>query len=117
MNRYLIMLIALGLLAGCSTAPPPRLTADDPASLSAPEAPVRTIRNALGTEGLTRKTRQILAQAATEPQQSNQGGSGTGDQNGGKTNNMPDMQLPQQRQMPGLQMPQGPSQASPTPDN
>jgi hypothetical protein len=74
MNRYqyLITLIALGVLAGCATAPPPPLTADDPAAPSAQEAPVRAISNALSTDGLSRKTRQILALAAKEPQQSNQ---------------------------------------------
>jgi hypothetical protein len=72
MNRYLITLIAWGVLAGCATAPPPPLTADDPADPCAPEAPARTIPNSLSTDGLSRKTRQILAQAAKEPQQSNQ---------------------------------------------
>jgi hypothetical protein len=117
MNRYLITLIALGLLAGCATAPPPPLTADDPASPSAPEAPVRTIRNALGTDGLTSKTHQILAQAAKEQQQSNQSGPVAGDQNGEDMKNMPDMRPPQQERMPGMQMPQGPAQSSPTPGN
>ena len=72
MNRYLITLIALGVLAGCATAPLPPLTADDPADPSAPEAPVRAIPNALSTDGLSRKTGQILAEATKEPQQSNQ---------------------------------------------
>jgi hypothetical protein len=119
MNRYqyLITLIALGVLAGCATAPPPPLTADDPASPSATKAPVRTIRNALGTDGLTRKTRQILAQAAKEQQQSNQSGQVAGDRNGEDVKNMPDLQPPQQQQMPGMQMPQGPAQSSPTPGN
>jgi hypothetical protein len=72
MHRYYVTLIFLCLLAGCATAPPPPLTADAPANPSAPEAPVPSIRNALGTDGLTRKTRQILAQATREPQQSNQ---------------------------------------------
>jgi hypothetical protein len=72
MNRYLITLIALGVLAGCATAPSPPLTADDPANPSAPEASARAIPSALSTDDLSRKTRQILAQAAKEPQQSNQ---------------------------------------------
>jgi hypothetical protein len=68
MNRYCVSLLALGLLAGCATAPPPPLTVDDPANPSAPEAPARPLRNALGADGLTRKSRQILAQAAKEQQ-------------------------------------------------
>ena len=116
MNLYLIMLIALGFLAGCATAPPPPLTADDSANPSAPEAPVRPIRNALGADPLTRKTRQILAQAAKEPQQPNLGDPDAGDQNREQMKNMPDMQPPQQ-QMPGMQMPQGASKTPPTSDN
>src|SRR6266576_5893315 len=50
MNRYSILLVALGLLAGCATAPPPPLKADNPASPSAPEATVRPLRNALGSD-------------------------------------------------------------------
>jgi hypothetical protein len=69
MNRYCVWLLALGLLAGCATAPPPPLNVDDPANPSAPEVPARPLRNALGADGLTRKSRQILAQAAKEQQQ------------------------------------------------
>jgi hypothetical protein len=72
MNRHFVTVIAFGLLTGCATAPPPPLSDDDPANPSAPEAPVRTIQNALSTDGLTRQTRQILAQAAKEWQRSNQ---------------------------------------------
>src|ERR1700730_10499128 len=69
MNRYSILLIALGLLAGCTTAPPPPLTADHPASPSAPEATVRPLRNALEVDDLTKKSRQNLAQATKQQQQ------------------------------------------------
>jgi hypothetical protein len=104
MNRYSILLIVLSLLAGCATAPPPPLTADNPASPSAPEATVRPLRNALGVDDLTRKSRQILAQVA--------------EQQGQQMQNMPGMQMPQQQasptptpqqhqmdQMPGMKMP------------
>jgi hypothetical protein len=67
MHRHLITLIALALWAGCATVSPPPLSADDPANPSAPEAPVRSTRNALGTDALTKKTRQILAQASPTP--------------------------------------------------
>ena len=63
MNRYSLPLVALGLLAGCVTAPQPPLTADNPASPSAPEAAVRPLRNAVAADDLTKKTRQIFAQA------------------------------------------------------
>jgi hypothetical protein len=116
MNRYSVPLIALGLLAGCATAPPPPLTADDPGSPAAPEAPVRATPDALGTDGLTKKSQQILAQATKEGQQSDQSGPDGGDQKGQEMKNMPDMP-PSQQQMPGMQMPQGQSQASPTPNN
>jgi hypothetical protein len=117
MNRYAIPLVALGLLAGCATAPPPPLTADDPANPSAPEAAVRPLRNALGVDDLTKKSRQILAQAAKEQQQGDQSGAASGDQQDQGTQNMPGMQMPQQPsptptrqkdqmdQMPGMKMP------------
>jgi len=116
-NRYSIPLVALGLLAGCATAPPPPLTADDPANPSAPEAAVRPLRNALGVDDLTKKSRQILAQAAKEQQQGDQSGAASGDQQDQGTQNMPGMQMPQQPsptptgqkdqmdQMPGMKMP------------
>jgi hypothetical protein len=126
MNRYSIPLIALGLWTGCTTAPPP-LTADNPASPSAREAPVRATPNALVADGLTKKTRQILAQTATEQQQSDQSGPEAGDQKGQKMQMMPNMPspqqqpspspAPQQQQMPGLQMPQEQFQPAPTPNN
>jgi len=89
MNRYSIPLIAF-LLVGCATAPPPLLTADDPASPSAPEATVRTLRNALGADDLTKKTRQIFAQAAKDQQQASP---------------TPTPQQGQMDQMPGMNMP------------
>src|SRR4029077_4043178 len=127
MNRY-SLLVALSLLAGCATAPPPPLTADDPASPSAPEATVRPRRNALGVDNLTKKSRQIFAQAAKQQQQWDQSGPGSGDQQGQQMQNMPGMQMPQQQasptpqphqmdQMPGMKMPYEQSQPSPTPKN
>ena len=89
MNRYSIALIAF-LLIGCATAPPPLLTADDPASPSAPEATVRTLRNALRADDLTKKTRQIFAQAAKDQQQASP---------------TPTPQQGQMDQMPGMNMP------------
>jgi hypothetical protein len=130
MNRYSILLVALGLLAGCATAPPPPLTADNPASPSAPEATVSPFRNALGVDDLTKKSRQILAQAAKQQQQWDQSGPESGDQQGQQMKNMPGMRMPQQQasptptpqphqmdQMPGMKMPQEQSQPSPTPNN
>src|SRR5271166_3263047 len=100
MNRTSIPLIALGLLASCATAPSPPLTADNPANPSAPEATVRPRRNALGVDDLTKKSRQILAQAAKQQQQWDQGGPASENQT-----------------MPGMQMPREQSQPSPTPNN
>jgi hypothetical protein len=131
MNRYSILLIVLGLLAGCATAPPPPLTADNPASPSASEATVRPLRNALGVDDLTKKSRQILAQAAKQQQQWDQSGPVSGGQQGQQMENMPGMQIPRQQQqsptptpqpqqmnqMPGMKMPQEQSQPSPTPNN
>jgi hypothetical protein len=91
MNRYSIPLIAL-LFAGCATAPPPPLTADDPASPSAPEATIRPLRNALGPDDLTKKTRQIFAQAAKQQQQA----SPTPIPQQGQMNQMPGMNMPQE---------------------
>jgi hypothetical protein len=130
MNRYSILLVALGLLAGCATAPPPPLTTDNPASPSAPEATVRPFRNALGVDDLTKKSRQTLAQAAKQQQQWDQSGPVYGDQQGQPMQNMAGMQMPQQQasptptpqphqmdQMPDMKMPQEQSQSSPTPNN
>jgi hypothetical protein len=128
MNRSSITLIALGFLAGCATAPPPPLTADNPASPSAPEAPLRVTRNALGIDDLTKKTRHILAQTAEDQRQSDQSGPDTGDQKEQPMKSMPNMPspeqqssspspTPQQQQMPGMQSPQGQSQPSSTPNN
>ena len=69
MNRHSIPLVALSLLAGCVTAPPPPLTADDPASPSAPEAAVHPLGNPLAADNLTKKTREILAQAGKQQDQ------------------------------------------------
>ena len=103
MNRYSILLIVFSLLAGCATVPPPPLTADNPASPSAPEATVHPFRNALGVDNLTRKSRQIFAQAAEEQQQ--------------QASPTPMPQQHQMDQMPGMKMPQEQSQPSPTPNN
>ena len=88
MNRYSLPLVALGLLAGCVTAPPPPLTADNPASPSAPEAAVRPLRNALAADDLTKKTRQIFAQADKQ-----------------EPSPTPTPQQHQMDQMPGMKMP------------
>jgi hypothetical protein len=129
MNRYSIPLIAWGFLAGCATAPPPPLRADNPANPSAPEAIIRPLRNALGVDSLTKKSRQILAQAAKQQQQWDQSGPDSGDQQGQQMQNMPGMQMPQppepspspqqnqMDQMPGMKMPREQSLPSPTPNN
>jgi hypothetical protein len=88
MNRYSILLVALGLLVGCATAPPPPVTADNPASPSAPEATIRPLHNALGADDLTTNTHQIFAQAAQQQ---------------GQASPTP---TPQMDQMPGMKMPQ-----------
>jgi hypothetical protein len=90
MNRYSILLLALGLLVGCATALPPPLTADNPASPSAPEATVRPLRDALGADDLTTKTHRIFAQAAKQQQQASP---------------TPTPQQGQMDQMPGMNMP------------
>jgi hypothetical protein len=105
MNRYSASLLALGLLAGCATAPPPPLTLEDPANPSASEIPARPLRNALGADDLTRKSRQILAQAAKEQQQWDQSGPGTGEPGEPK------------KDLSAMQMPQEPSRPSLLPDN
>jgi hypothetical protein len=48
---------------------PPPLTADDPASPSAPQAAVHPLRNALAADDLTKKTREIFAQAGKQQDQ------------------------------------------------
>jgi hypothetical protein len=90
MNRYSILLVALGFLVGRATVPPPPLTADNPASPSAPEATIRPLHNALGADDLTKKTRQIFAQAAKQQQEASP---------------TPTPQPGQMDQMPGMNMP------------
>jgi hypothetical protein len=91
MNRYFILSVGLGLLVGCATAPPPPLTADNPASPSAPEAAIRPLRNALATDDLTTKTRQIFAQAAQQQQ-----ASPTPTPEQGQMDQMPGMNMPKE---------------------
>jgi hypothetical protein len=100
-------------------APPPPLTADNPASPSAPEATVRPFRNALGVDDLTKKNRQILAQAAKLQQKWDQSGPVSGDQQMPRqqASPTPTPQPHQMDQMPGMKMPQEQSQPSPTPNN
>ena len=92
MNRNCILLAALSLLAGCTTAPAPPLTADNPASPSAPQATIRPFRNPFGIDDLTMKTRQIFAQAAKQQQQQ---ASPTPTPQQGNMNQMPGMKMPQ----------------------
>jgi hypothetical protein len=112
MNQYSVPLVALGLLAGCATAPPPPRRADNPANPAAPEAAVRPLRNTLGVDGLTQKSRQILAQAAKEQQHWDQ----SGDRQGEQMQNMPGMQMPQPPEPPPTP-PREQSQPSLTPNN
>jgi len=60
MNRCSIPLIAVGVLAGCATAPQPPLGADNPASPSAPEAIEHLLRNSLAADDVTKKTLPAL---------------------------------------------------------
>src|ERR1700730_17389633 len=100
MNRYSLPLIALCILAGCATAPAPRLRADDPANPSAPEATERPLHNALGVDALTKKCRQSLAQAAKQQQQWDRSGPNSGGQGPQRMKNMPDMQTSQKQPSP-----------------
>jgi hypothetical protein len=90
MNRYSISLVALGLLAGCATAPLPPLAPDNPASPSAPRAALRPMRNTLAADNLTKKTREILAQAGKQQDQPSP---------------TPIPEQHQMDQMPGMKMP------------
>jgi hypothetical protein len=90
MNRCSIPLIAVGILAGCTTAPPPPLAADNPASPSAPEAIEYPVRNALAADDLTKKTRQIFARADKQQEQPSP---------------TPGLQQQRMDQMPGMKMP------------
>jgi hypothetical protein len=90
MNRCSISLIAVGLVAGCAATPSPPLTADNPASPSAPEATERPFRNVLAADDLTKKTRQLLAQSSKQQDQASP---------------TPIPQQQQMDQMPGMKMP------------
>jgi hypothetical protein len=87
MNRSSILLIAAGVMAGCATVHTPLLTPDNPANPSAPVAVEHPLRNALAADDLTKKTRQIFAQANKEQEQPS-----------------PTPQQQQMDQMPGMKM-------------
>ena len=91
MNRYSILAGALGLFLGCATAPPPPLTADNPASPLAPEATIRPRRSPLAADDLTAKTRQIFAEA-TQRQQA----APTPTPHQGQMDQMPSMNMPKE---------------------
>jgi hypothetical protein len=88
--KYSLPLVALGLLGGCVTAAPPSLTADNPASPSAPEAARQALHNSLTANDLTKKTRELLAQAGKSPDQ---------------PSSTPVPESQQMDQMPGMKMP------------
>jgi hypothetical protein len=90
MIRYAIAPIVTGVLAGCTTASPPPITASNPANSSAPEAIEQPLRDALGIDDLTKKTRQIFAQADKQPDQPSPAST---------------PQQQQMDQMPGMKMP------------
>jgi len=90
MNRFTILLVVLGFLAGCASVPPPSLTADNPASPSAPEATVPPPRNTLLLDNLTKKTREIFAQTGKAQEQP----SPTPVQGQEQMNQMPGMKMP-----------------------
>jgi hypothetical protein len=66
MTRSILIAIALGLLAGCAINDFPPLTADNPASPSAPEAVGHPVRFSLGTDSATQRTRQLIAARAQQ---------------------------------------------------
>ncbi|HZC35934.1 MAG TPA: hypothetical protein VE242_09990 [Chthoniobacterales bacterium] len=80
----------MSVLAGCATAPPSPLTADNPANPSAPMAIEHPIRNALAADDLTKKTHQIFAQIDKQQEQ---------------PSSTPMPQQQQMDQMPGMKMP------------
>ena len=90
MNQSYTLLIAVSILVGCTTIPTPPLTADNPASPSAPEAVERPLRNALAADDLTKKTREIFAQSQNQQ---------------GQPSPTPTPQNQPMNQMPGMKMP------------
>ena len=63
MNHYAILIVTFGFVAACASEPPPALTPENPASPSAPEASSRPLRYALMPDNLTKKTRELFANA------------------------------------------------------
>jgi hypothetical protein len=62
-----IACVAVALLAGCATAPPP-LTSASPASPDAPEGARTQRQSSLRTDDATRKTAALLSAAQKEQQ-------------------------------------------------
>src|ERR1700680_2457767 len=100
MTRYSLPLLVLGLLAACAEAPPPPLTAGDPANPSGAEATVRNRRKPVHVHRLTRKSRQVLSQAAQKRQHWDQGVPDSGDQERQKMQTIPAMKMPQNQSSP-----------------
>lgn len=65
MTRLFTLTIA-ALLAGCASAPPPRLTAASPASPDAPEGARIARQTSLRSDDATGKTRALLTAAQKE---------------------------------------------------
>jgi hypothetical protein len=63
MIRPLTFLAAAALLAGCATAPPPPLTATNPASPDAPEGVRIARQTSLRADDITRKSHALLSTA------------------------------------------------------
>lgn len=89
MNHYSILIVTFGFVAGCASESPPALTAENPASPSAPEAASGPLRYALMPDNLTKKTRELFAQARKQEEQPSptpaQGENGMGQMPGMKT--------------------------------
>ena len=67
--------LAAALMAGCASAPPPKLSASHPASPEAAEGRRLARVTSLGADDLTRKTNELLAAARKEQERWNAAGS------------------------------------------
>ena len=88
----LFTFLAITLLAGCATAPPPPLTAAHPASADAPEGARISRTTSLRADDTTRKSRALLSAAQKEQEKWDAYGPVSGTpENAPKTNAKPEM--------------------------
>ncbi|HEY0792992.1 MAG TPA: hypothetical protein VGD78_18145 [Chthoniobacterales bacterium] len=122
-RSFFIPYLALSLLGGCASSPPPPLGVDNPASPLAPAARTQPLPHTLGRDALTKQARQAFVQAGKMQPPANGNAPAAGESSSHPMEDIPSMQAPSNHDpsapqdsmggMPGMEMP--PAHPSPTP--